>query len=87
MRKVVREELAALTNGDLLTIAEAAALIRGGERTIQEWFRSGHLKRMKHGRKVLVSRTELMEVLKQEPAALSETELEARANQLLGRAG
>ncbi|MCP3065428.1 helix-turn-helix domain-containing protein [Myxococcus sp. K38C18041901] len=89
-RRIIREEIGAALAGteqELLSIAEAAALIRGGERTIQGWFRDGSLKRRGKGRKVLVSRKELMAALEREPGALSASEVDARADHLLGRVG
>ncbi|MCY1043346.1 helix-turn-helix domain-containing protein [Corallococcus sp. bb12-1] len=88
IRKVVREELRAhvATDGrEYLTVAEAAALARGGQSIIRNWFKDGTLKRHGTPGRVLVSRGELLAVLERSPAHVtSEEAIEALAASFVG---
>ncbi|AEI65549.1 hypothetical protein [Corallococcus macrosporus] len=84
VRRVIREEMGASAPGrdvDLLTLAEAATLARNGGATIQLWLRRGVLTRYGTTRRILVSRRQLMDVLRQEPTELSDAAIEAQAAQ------
>ncbi|MFP2960257.1 hypothetical protein ACLEPN_21145 [Myxococcus sp. 1LA] len=84
VRRVIREEIGASAPGrdvDLLTLVEAATLARNGGTTIQLWLKQGRLTRYGTPRRLLISRRELMDALRHEPAELSDAAIEAQAAQ------
>ncbi|WP_426750166.1 helix-turn-helix domain-containing protein [Myxococcus sp. Y35] len=72
VRRVIREEIASAPGRDvdMLTLVEAAAVARVSGSVIQAWLRSGQLTRYGTVRRILVSRRQLMEVLRHQPPAL-----------------
>ncbi|QSQ17242.1 helix-turn-helix domain-containing protein [Myxococcus landrumensis] len=88
IRRIIREELSAAgAVGDLLTLAQAAALVSVSEATIKRWLRDGVLVRHGEGRTVRISKRQLLEVMaRQESSPVSNAELERMADAALGRA-
>lgn len=87
VRRVIREEIGAGAPGrdvELLTLVEAATLARNGGATIQMWLKQGRLTRYGTPRRILISRRELMNALRQEPAELSDAAIEAQAAKFAG---
>ncbi len=88
IRRIVREELQALAPaaGEMLTIAQAAALAGYGVTKIREWLKDGTLRRYGEGRGVRVSRRELQDVMaRQHSPASTEVDIERMAEQALRR--
>lgn len=90
VRRVIREEMGASVPGrdvDMLTLVEAATLARTSSAAIQAWLKSGQLTRYGTIRRILVSRRQLLEVLRHQPPALADDAevpddaIEARAAQ------
>ncbi|WP_141620503.1 helix-turn-helix domain-containing protein [Myxococcus sp. AB036A] len=71
----------------MLTLVEAAAVARTSSAAIQAWLKSGQLTRYGTVRRILVSRRQLLEVLRHQPPALADDAevpddaIEARAAQ------
>lgn len=99
-RRIVREELdaalrraferggspTAAAGAEFLTKEGAAALVQVGVGQIDSWLRKGALKKHGTGRAVRVARAELLAlVMRGRPAP--EGDVEARADELLGRKG
>lgn len=88
IRRIVREELhaAAPAAGEMLTIAQAAALAGYGVTKIREWLKSGTLRRFGEGRGVRVSRRELQAVMaRQQVLAVTDEDIERMAERALRR--
>lgn len=65
IRRVVREERGdgSGAESELITIAQAAALVMCGVTTIRTWMKAGTLKRYGEGRVVRVNRRQVLEVM------------------------
>lgn len=88
IRRIVREELQALAPaaGEMLTIAQAAALAGYGVTKIRDWLKDGTLRRYGEGRGVRVSRRQLLEVMaRQQSPASTEADIERMAERALRR--
>ena len=61
-----------MANDDLLTLDEAALLLRTPTRTLRRWIRNGRIPAYKPGRRLLLLRRDLLEFVrgqKREPVA------------------
>lgn len=95
IRTIVREELRPIREAlatlkapaaevEMMTAAEAAKLARRSPETIRAWVRAGKLKRYGANGRLLVRRDELLKLLASEPERMTEPELDAIANRLVG---
>jgi excisionase family DNA binding protein len=86
IRRIIREELQASgVVSDLITVAQAAALVSCGVGTVRIWLREGLLTRQGKGRNIRVSRRELLELMARQPAEspLTDADIEAKAARML----
>ncbi|HEY8210352.1 MAG TPA: helix-turn-helix domain-containing protein [Myxococcaceae bacterium] len=96
IRTIVREELRPIrevletlkvppTAAELMTAAEAAELARCTPETIRAWVRAGNLTRYGANGRLRVRRDEVLKLLQSESERMTDVQLEAVANQVLGR--
>jgi excisionase family DNA binding protein len=63
----MRRPFRRLTPDDILTPAEAAALLRCAKKTLYDWVSEGRVPYIKDGRRLLFSRSELLQYLGRKP--------------------
>ncbi len=85
IRQLIREEIQAVAPiaGEMLTIAQAAALAGYGVTKIREWLKAGTLRRYGEGRGVRVNRRELQELMaRQHSQGTTSAEIERMAERV-----
>jgi len=95
IRTIVREELRPIREAlatlkgptaatEMMTATEAAELARRSPETIRAWVRAGKLKRYGANGRLLVQRDELLRLLQSGTQPMTDGELDAIANRLMG---